>query len=36
MGLLLQDMDFMVKTSMAVEREVDDTRNIRVAGIKVK
>ena len=35
-GLLLQDMDLMVKTSMAIEREVDDTRNIREAGVKVK
>ena len=24
MGLLLQDMDLMVKTTMAIEREVDD------------
>ena len=36
MGLLLQEMDLMVKTSMAIEREVDDTRNIREAGVKVK
>ena len=35
-GLLLQDMNLMVKTSMALEREVDDTRNIREAGVKVK
>ena len=27
-GLLLQDLDLMVKTTMAIEREVDDTRNI--------
>ena len=28
MGLLLQDMDLMVRTAMAIEREVDDARNI--------
>ena len=28
MGLLLQDMDLMVKTTMAIEREVDDARSI--------
>ena len=27
-GLLLQDMDFMVKTVMAIEREVEDARSI--------
>ena len=27
-GLLLQDMDFMVKTTMTIEREVDDIQNI--------
>ena len=35
-GLLLQDMDLMVKTSMAIEREIDDPRNIREADVKVK
>ena len=35
-GLLLQDMDLMVKTSMTIEREVDDAQNIRDAGVKVK
>ena len=35
-GLLLQDMDLMVKTTMAIEREVDDARNIREAGVKDK
>ena len=35
-GLLLQDMDLMVKTSMAIERELDDVRNIRGVGVKVK
>ena len=34
MGLLLQDMDLMVRTAMAIEREVDDARNIRDAGVK--
>ena len=28
MGLLLQDMDSMVKTTMTIEREVDDARSI--------
>ena len=32
MGLLLQDMDLMLKTAMAIEREVGDARNIREAG----
>ena len=36
MGLLLQDMDLMVKTPMAIEREVDDAQNIQEVGIKVK
>ena len=36
MGLLLQDLDLMVKTSMAIEREVDDVRSIRDAGVKDK
>ena len=35
-GLLLQDMDLMVKTTMAIEREVDDTRSIRDARVKGK
>ena len=29
MGHLLQDMDSMVKTALAIEREVDDARSIR-------
>ena len=33
-GLLLQDMDLMVKTNMAIEREVDDARSIRDASVK--
>ena len=36
MGLLLQDMDFMVRTSMAIEREVDDAWNIQDMGVKDK
>ena len=36
MGLLLQDMNLMVKTAMAIEREVDDTWNIREASVKDK
>ena len=36
MGLLLQDMDLMVKTTIAIEREVDDTSSIRDAGVKDK
>ena len=35
-GLFLLDMDLMVKIAMVVEREVDDTRNIREAGVKDK
>ena len=35
-GLLLQDMDLMVKTSMSIEREIDDAQNIREADVKVK
>ena len=36
MGLLLQDVDFMVKTTMAIEKKVDDARNIREASVKDK
>ena len=36
MGLLLQDMDSMLKTVMAIEREVDDARSIRDAGASDK
>ena len=28
MGLLLQDMDFMVRTTMAIEGEIDDAKSI--------
>ena len=36
LGLLVQDMDLMVKTAMAIEREVDSARSIRDAGFKDK
>ena len=36
MGLLLQDMDLMVKTTMTIEREVDDAWNIWEAGVEDK
>ena len=35
-GFLLQDMDFMVRTSMAIEREVDDSRNIWDGSVKIR
>ena len=35
-GLLLQDMDLMVKIAMAIEREVDGARSIRDVGAKDK
>ena len=35
-GLLLQDMDSMVRTTMAIEREVDDARRIWDAGASDK
>ena len=36
-GLLLQDLDSMVRAVMAIEREVDDARNIQDADVvKVK
>ena len=31
-GLLLQDMDSMVRTALAIEREIDDARSIRDSG----
>ena len=34
--LLLQDMDSMVKTAMAIEREVNDAKSIRDAGASDK
>ena len=35
-GLLLRDMDSMVSTTMAIEREIDDARSIRDAGASEK
>ena len=35
-GFLLQDMDLMVRTTMAIEREADDAWNIRDASVKDK
>ena len=32
MGLLLQDMDSMVTTALAIKREIDDARSIRDTG----
>ena len=32
-GLLLQDMDFMVRTALAIEREIDDAQSIRDTGV---
>ena len=36
LGLLLQDLDSMVKTAMAIEREVDDAWSIRDVGASDK
>ena len=35
-GLILQDMELMVRTTMVIEREVDDVQNIRDACVKDK
>ena len=35
-GLLLQDMDLMFRTAMAIEREVNDAQNIRDTDVKDK
>ena len=35
-GLLLKDIDFMVSTTMAIEREIDDAQSIRHAGASEK
>ena len=35
-GLLLQDMDSMVRTAMSIEREMDDAKSIRNAGVNGK
>ena len=36
MGFLLQDMDSMVRTTMAIEREIDDVKSIWDAGASGK
>ena len=36
MGLLLQDMDSVVRTTMIIEREVDGARSIQDAGASDK
>ena len=36
MGLLLHDTDLVVKTAMAIEREVGDALNIQETSVKVK
>ena len=35
-GFLLQDMDSMVKTVMAIEREIEEARSIRAMGTSEK
>lgn len=35
-GHHLQDLDSMVETAMAIEREVEDAKSIREAGVKDK
>ena len=35
-GLLLQDMDSMVKKTMAIEREIDDAKSIWDTGVSGK
>ena len=35
-GFLLHDMDSMVRTAMAMEREIEDARSIRDAGTSGK
>ena len=35
-GLLLQDMDSIVRTTMAIEREIDDAKSIRDEGVSGK
>ena len=36
MGLLLQDMDSMVRTAMVIKREIDDVKSIQDAGVNGK
>ena len=35
-GLLLQDMNLMVRTDLAIEREVEDVQSIRDAGAMLR
>ena len=35
-GLRLQDMDFMVRTTLTIEREIEDTRSTRDVGVSSK
>ena len=35
-GFLLQDMDFIVRMTVAIEREIDDARSIRAVGASRK
>ena len=35
-GLRLQDMESMVRTTLTIEREIKDTRNTRDAGVGSK
>ena len=35
-GLLLQDMDFMVGTALTIEKEIKDSRSTRDAGVSSK
>ena len=35
-GFLLQDMDYMVRIAMAIEREIDDARSIQAEGTSEK
>ena len=35
-GLLLQDMDSMVRTALTIEREIEDARSTRDAGVGSK
>ena len=35
-GFLLQDMDSMVRTAMAIKREIEDARSIRASGTSEK
>ena len=35
-GFILQDMDYMVRTAMTIEREIDDVKSIRDVGASGK